>query len=185
MATLCGAVVATDSFAACDAGYTAITLDPDIEPTDYSYTAGEWTVTAPYGTLSGITTCNSTAGSWSVAYPQYNFEQGTTGVYCWCRMLRPSRSAWVYHNEYSSASGCASDCAHNCGSSVRAYDEFRRGVFGSITEDICVANTINVNWQNASGTTGSSSSCTYDGTLTAPAAAPEKRGYTFTGWVAQ
>lgn len=108
-----------------------IILGPDIEPTGYTYTAGEWTVTAPYGTLSGIATCNSTAGSYGVAYPQYNFEQGTTGVRCWCRMLRPSRSAWVYSDVFSSASDCASNCAGLCGYSVRFRVGFRGGVFGS------------------------------------------------------
>lgn len=108
-----------------------IILDPDIEPTGYTRTANEWTVTAPYGTLSGIATCNSTAGSYGVAYPQYNFEQGTTGVHCWCRMLRPSRSAWVYNDKGGSASVCASNCANVCGYYVLNYVDFRGGVFGS------------------------------------------------------
>ena len=119
-ATMC---MATDTI--------AIILDPDIEPTNYTYTAGEWSVTAPYGNLSGIATCNSTSGSYGVAYPQYEFEQGTSGVYCWCRMLRPARSAWVCLNAYSSASDCASYCASNCGNRVRFYADFRGGVFGS------------------------------------------------------
>lgn len=108
-----------------------IILDPDIEPTGYTYTAGEWTVTAPYGTLSGIATCISTAGSYGVAYPQYNFEQGTTGGHCWCRMLHPSRSAWVYSYAGGSAKNCASGCAYSCGDNVRINVVFRRGVFGS------------------------------------------------------
>ncbi len=109
----------------------AIVLDPDIAGTGYTNTSGEWTATFPYGTVSGISTCNSTSGSYGVARPNANFEQGTTGVYCWCRMLRPARSAWVYRSAYSSASDCASNCASYCGRHVRTYADFRGGVFGS------------------------------------------------------
>ena len=97
----------------------AIVLDPDIAGTGYTNTSGEWTATFPYGTVSGISTCNSTSGSYGVARPNANFEQGTTGVYCWCRMLRPARSAWVYRYARSSASDCASRCAGVCGYYVR------------------------------------------------------------------
>ena len=112
----------------------SIILDPSIGPTDYTYNASAftWSVTAPYGNLSGIATCNTTSGSWATAYPQYNFDAGTTtGVYCWCKMLRPVRSAWVCSGAYSSTSDCASICAFNCGDRVRINGGFRGGVFGS------------------------------------------------------
>ena len=128
--------------ASCPTGYTAGTvtvdpatygLDPDINGTNYTYdaSAGTWTTNFDYGDVSGISTCNSTSGSWGVAYPQYNFEQGTTGVYCWCKMLRPARSAWVYLYEYGSASDCDAYCADVCAYRVRYDADFRRGVFGS------------------------------------------------------
>lgn len=109
----------------------AVILDPDIAGDSYTYTSGEWNTVFSYGNVSGIATCNSTSGSYGVAYPQYEFEQGTSGVYCWCRMLRPARSAWVYRSAGGSASGCASGCADYCGYFVRVSAGCRRGVFGS------------------------------------------------------
>ena len=93
-----------------------------------------WTTTFSYGTVSGIATCNSTSGTYARAYPEYNFDKNhasSEGVNCWCRMLNPVRSAWVYIFEGSSASDCASSCAYNCGYNVQNTSNFRGGVFGS------------------------------------------------------
>ena len=125
----CSGVYATTMCVQSDT--VSIILDPSINGTNYTYGNGEWSVTFDYGTVSGISTCNSTSGSYGTAYPQYDFGTDTTGVYCWCRMLRPARSAWVYAYESSSAAECASDCAANCGDSVRYRAAFRGGVFGS------------------------------------------------------
>ena len=138
---ICAIVVSLFAMVACVGAHAttmcmasdtvAVILDPDINGTNYTYTSGEWTTNFDYGDVSGIATCNSTSGSYGTAYPQYNFEQGTTGVYCWCRMLRPARSAWVYSGAYGSASFCAANCASSCALYVRYYVAFRRGVFGS------------------------------------------------------
>ena len=158
-------------------------LDPDTEPTGYTYDASNmtWNVTAPYGDVSGIASCNSTSGLYAWAYPQYDFNQSSTGVHCWCKMTSPTTSAWVSHYDHGSASDCASRCASYCGSYVRFPGGFRGGFFGSSAEH-CIANTININWENATGGTHASNSCTYGGALSTPATAPTKRGYVFTGW---
>ena len=41
---------------------------------------------------------------------------------------------WVFFYSYSSASFCADDCADACGYYVRAYSDFRSGVFGSVAD---------------------------------------------------
>ena len=43
--------------------------------------------------------------------------------------------------------------------------------------------TITINWGDANGGIYESTSCEYGGTITTPATAPTKRGYTFVGWV--
>ena len=115
---------------------TNIILDPSIQGT--SSTKDEatktWTVTFPYGTVSGIATCNSTSGTYARAYPEYNFDNNhasSEGVYCWCRMTSPVRSAWVSAHDPSSASVCASNCAGNCGYNVRAGSLFRGGMYNT------------------------------------------------------
>ena len=133
-AVACGGSHATTMCMSSDT--TAIILDPDIEGDNYTQSAltggtGTWSTTFSYGTVSGIATCNTTSGSFGVAYPQYDFDQGVTGQYCWCKMLRPARSAWVYNNDRGSASDCGTYCAYDCGYNVRYSVGFRRGVFGS------------------------------------------------------
>ena len=115
---------------------TAIILDPSVEGENYTKDEATktWTTTFSYGTVSGIATCNSTSGTYATAYPEYNFDnnhESSEGVYCWCRMTSPVRSAWVYRSVSSSASECASYCAYYCVDYVQTSSNFRIGMFGS------------------------------------------------------
>lgn len=56
------------------------------------------------------------------------------------------------------------------------------GYAANANNSACNANTINLTWQDASGDTHATNSCSYGGTLTTPTTAPTRRGYTFTGW---
>ena len=115
---------------------TNIILDPSIQGTNYTRDEATkaWTTTFSYGTISGIATCNSTQGVYATAYPKYNFDNNhasSEGVYCWCRMTSPVRSAWVYSIERSSASECASNCATSCGVRIQSYSDFRGPLYNS------------------------------------------------------
>ena len=57
-------------------------------------------------------------------------------------------------------------------------------MFGAVQPGLaqCAANTININWNGADGNLFEAGTCTYDGPLVTPSTAPDKRGYTFTGW---
>ncbi len=48
-------------------------------------------------------------------------------------------------------------------------------------DDLCVSNTINVNWDADNGAESFTTQCAVDGDIVLPTP-PEKRGYTFTGW---
>jgi hypothetical protein len=114
----------------------SIILDPNIDGTGYTNNdaAKTWTATFRFGTVSGIATCNSTSGTYGKAYPQYNFDNNhasSTGVYCWCRMTSPVRSAWVYEDKLNSASECGAVCTSRCGRLVQGNLTYRGGVFGS------------------------------------------------------
>ena len=103
--------------------------------TDSSYNTSErtWSVTFPNYTVSGIASCNNSSGTYSTASPEYNnvFNTGTSGVYCWCRMTNPVRSAWVFNFTGSNNSYCISSCAADCAYDVRNDKQLRGGVFGS------------------------------------------------------
>ena len=114
---------------------TNIILDPSIEGTGYTRDEATktWTTTFPNYTVSGIATCNSTSGTYARAYPEYNFDNNhasSEGVYCWCRMTSPVRSAWVAISG-GTASECMAGCANACSIRINGFRDFRGGVFGS------------------------------------------------------
>ena len=163
-----------------------------------------WTSGAKQGTLNGIASCNSTAGdngNWNWNNDSSNwsrsgdtFNSSSTGQYCWCKPTSwtPSggsavslSAAWVFLSDVGDAGGCADGCAFNCAYYVGDDSGFRAAVFGVVgAMSQCVANTINLNWKDETGTNTLSdpTSCTYGGTFATPATAPEKRGHTFAGW---
>ena len=118
---------------------TAIILDPSVPGNENGNTSTQedatWTTTFPYGTISGIASCNNIEGTWGVAHPQYN-DQITQGyqdgaVHCWCRMTSPARSAGVAGFSDGTASYCATQCANYCGRSIRDNTYFRTAMYGS------------------------------------------------------
>ena len=140
LSILIGVAVATSADAAntmcVTSDNTNIILDPSIEGTSSTGISENmtWTATFPNYTVSGIATCNSTKGESARAYPEYNFDNNhasSEGVYCWCRMTSPVRSAWVYRTELSSASDCASACASRCGYYVQSSSAFRGPLYNT------------------------------------------------------
>ena len=73
---------------------------------------------AQYGTSDAITTVSSTTD--------------TTNVNCWCKMVEPAVSSWVFIYVYTSASYCARDCSDYCAYRARSDSEFRSALFGSL-----------------------------------------------------
>ena len=98
-----------------------------------SYNAEDatWITTFSYGIVSGIASCNEIPGTNLNPYSgnQNNIQQGTEGTNCWCRMLSPVRSAWVFNYTHGSASACASHCANGCGADVRDSTSFRSRLY--------------------------------------------------------
>ena len=119
---------------------TAIILDPSVAGNENGNTSNQedatWTTTFPYGTISGIASCNDIFGT-GYGKPYSGNQNNITAGYqdgqsnCWCRMTSPVRSAWVFRTTYESASNCATDCASICGYVVRVSASYRRGIFGS------------------------------------------------------
>jgi hypothetical protein len=93
-------------------------------------------------------------------------------------------AAWVFNRDYGDASNCASTCANSCAAGVNYNADFRSALFGVVgASSQCVANTIDINWKNENGTVFETGQCTYDESLATPNSHPDKRGYTFTGWM--
>ena len=119
----------------------AVVLDPMINGSTAAYNADlfEWSTTFSYGTVFGIATCVDTAGSSNQVVAELKSSDGTvatggerSGRYCWCQMIHPARSRWVFLNVYGSVAVCRSGCARDCGFNGRTGSGFRSAVFGSL-----------------------------------------------------
>lgn len=53
--------------------------------------------------------------------------------YCWCRMMVPVLSSWVYAASYSSGADCEQSCATSCASSFSGNSTFRSAIISGIS----------------------------------------------------
>lgn len=86
--------------------------------------------------ISGISQCSSTSGS-SVGQKATALEisGGTDDKYCWCKMVSPAVSSWVFVYGYGSASGCADGCALDCAYYVAGTNAaFRSALFSGLSD---------------------------------------------------
>lgn len=83
--------------------------------------------------ISGISQCSSTSGS-SVGQKAtaLKISGGTDDKYCWCKMVSPAVSSWVFGSGIGSASGCASLCARNCAGYAAHNASFRAALFSGL-----------------------------------------------------
>jgi len=121
------------------------TLDVSVNGTGYGYydidgdykeesncsvsTAGEWCAVFPKYMVKGKAVCNSTTGTYAVAISSEQRQLG--GERCWCKMIKPKESSWVYVGWYDDSAKCANSCAYGCAKFVTNHIDFRRSVFGS------------------------------------------------------
>ena len=124
-----------------------VSLDPAVGGSSYKSNASEmtWATVFSYGTIYGEATCLSdadgtpsenTMGVYTNSKGEMlpnddTFVQRKDGGHCWCRMIHPAYSRWVFVISYS-ASHCASNCANYCGSYAQTYAALRGGLFGSV-----------------------------------------------------
>ncbi|HIS70473.1 MAG TPA: hypothetical protein IAD02_00590 [Candidatus Enterousia intestinigallinarum] len=85
--------------------------------------------------ISGISQCSSTSGS-SVGQKAtaLKISGGTDDKECWCKMVSPAVSSWVFANFSRSASLCANACASICASYARIHSAFRAGLFSGLSD---------------------------------------------------
>ena len=101
--------------------------------TDWAATCETNGVSTP---ISGIGICSSTDGG-SIGATATELDTSSTvneNLNCWCKMISPAVSRWVFTYSHSSAGVCAQDCALYCGHFVQLYVVFRRELFGSLSD---------------------------------------------------
>lgn len=82
--------------------------------------------------IDGISECVNS----STTFPQTQRPDLATQRYCWCKMIAPAVSNWVYRTSYSTAGDCAYGCAGACqaafGASFSSSSAFRNSIFSNL-----------------------------------------------------
>lgn len=117
-----------------------VALDLDTTQCTASYASNhstEWSVDCTTDGVSvpitGIATCSRTAGSEEGEFVDTVEMPGSTGEwYCWCKMISPAVSPWVYYSSMS-YSFCWQKCAYYCAQRTAGTYWFREGLFSSLS----------------------------------------------------
>ena len=53
---------------------------------------------------------------------------------CWCKMVSPAVSSWVFNTSTESAGACAYLCAYNCAGRAQSQSAFRTPLFSGLSD---------------------------------------------------
>ena len=111
---------------------TTCTIDDYERHTDWASTCTTYGVSTP---VSGIGICSSTDGGsgYQTATELDTSNTPDDNKYCWCRMISPAVSRWVYSAAPANIY-CARTCANNCAINLYFYAGFRSRLFGSLSD---------------------------------------------------
>ena len=97
----------------------------------------DWAATCEGTQISGIGICSSTTAS-NLFNTATELEISATtdeNIHCWCRMITPAVSRWVYIDNSGSTDMCATYCAHDCAKLLDDNDmSFASALFGSLSD---------------------------------------------------
>ncbi len=116
---------------------TMIVLDPVIngKSNGSTGTGKTWSTKFSYGIISGIAACAADCKTGGCVATNQNMNVYSTGVYCYCKMLRPALSRWVYSGYMAPGNvsdHCTENCASPCASHAASMVPLRRGLYRSV-----------------------------------------------------
>lgn len=95
-----------------------------------------WSATCGGIEIQGVAFCGSQNGG-SIGTKS---EKVTTSAasddnkYCWCKMVSPAVSSWVFNNMSGSALNCRSLCPRDCASNAQMNSAFRSALFSGLSD---------------------------------------------------
>ena len=136
--TAVGAILAAPAMAvqkcvALDAETTTCTSTPTAGNADWSATCTTNGTSVP---IKGIAMCSNQAADATLgtsdAITTVSSDSDATNYHCWCKMVEPAVSSWVFVIASSSAGFCANVCSYRCAHYAQNYSAFRSALFGSL-----------------------------------------------------
>ena len=111
-----------------------VKLTPSTTCTTYSGNGSNWSATCGSIEIQGVAFCGSQKGG-SVGTKSETVTTSLTSNdnrYCWCKMVSPAVSSWVFSSGGGSASGCANGCASTCAYDAARIASFRSALFSGL-----------------------------------------------------
>lgn len=90
-----------------------------------------WQVTCGQMKLIGTGACSNISGG-KIAAQADNIPAANSSdinKFCWCRMMSPAVSKWIFSYPFSSAAECAYGCGYRCGADMNTSVAARSAIF--------------------------------------------------------
>ena len=95
-----------------------------------------WSATCGGIEIQGVEFCGSRNGG-SIGTKSETVTTSLTSdnnKYCWCKMVSPAVSSWVFSFSYTDAGSCTSNCAYNCAGRAQSQSAFRSALFSGLSD---------------------------------------------------
>ena len=101
-----------------------------------AYRQSNWSATCGGVSIQGVAFCGSQDGGSAGATTDAVTTSSTSdnNKYCWCKMVSPAVSRWVFNYASASAGSCANSCATYCASDARSSASFRSALFSNLSD---------------------------------------------------
>ena len=116
-----------------------VKLTPSTTCTSTSGALGQsnWSATCGGIEIQGVGFCGSQKGG-SAGAPTETVMISSTAddnIDCWCKMVSPAVSSWVFYNYPSTSAGyCAFNCAYDCANAARYNASVRSALFSGLSD---------------------------------------------------
>ena len=95
-----------------------------------------WSATCGGIEIQGVALCGYRNGG-SIGTKSENVTTSSTSddnKNCWCKMVSPAVSSWVFSYSGSAAGYCATNCASNCAFYAQINSAFRSALFSGLSD---------------------------------------------------
>ena len=95
-----------------------------------------WSATCGGIAIQGVAFCGSQDGG-SVGTKSESVTTSSTSDdnrHCWCKMVSPAVSSWVFYYSRTSAGECAFYCANNCARGAQGISAFQSALFSELSD---------------------------------------------------
>ncbi len=101
-----------------------------------TYGVPDWSGSCTNGiSISGIANCGSQSAS--VGTTKTTIQISTTSTnnkYCWCKMISPAVSPWVYRHVYADYATCLKQCNQLCATSLYNTPAYTNAMYSNMSD---------------------------------------------------